>query len=86
MELVCGIDCGSRLIDDLINFLFVWTGYDVRICGQDVGRGTFSQRHCMLVDQKTSEIHIPLNDLRCPDGQGHLEVSSVLSRIPRIGL
>jgi len=34
----------------------------------------------MLVDQKTSEIHIPLNDLRCPDGQGHLEVAnSILS-------
>ena len=52
-------------------------GYDVRICGQDVGRGTFSQRHCMLVDQKNSEMYIPLNDLQCPDGQGHLEVINI---------
>ena len=29
-------------------------GHNVRICGQDVGRGTFSQRHCMLVDQEVS--------------------------------
>ena len=26
-------------------------GFNVRISGQDVGRGTFSQRHAMLVDQ-----------------------------------
>ncbi|UXI21986.1 hypothetical protein NH340_JMT07929 [Sarcoptes scabiei] len=38
-------------------------GFDVRISGQDVGRGTFSQRHCMIVDQKTNDIHIPLNEL-----------------------
>jgi len=37
--------------------------YNVRISGQDVGRGTFSQRHAMLVDQETDRIHIPLNSL-----------------------
>lgn len=36
-------------------------GYSVRISGQDVGRGTFSQRHVMLVDQETEQITIPLN-------------------------
>lgn len=50
-------------------------GRDCRISGQDVGRGTFSQRHCMLVDQKSNEVYIPLNNLGTPDGtQGHLEV------------
>ena len=50
-------------------------GYDVRISGQDVGRGTFSQRHCMLVDQQTNQTYVPLNNLGKPDGdQGHLEV------------
>ena len=55
-------------------FSLVGTGYDVRISGQDVGRGTFSQRHCMLVDQNSNEMYIPLNDLECSEGQGHLEV------------
>lgn len=37
-------------------------GYDVRISGQDVGRGTFSQRHAMLVDQTKEDTIVPLND------------------------
>uniref|UniRef100_A0A914RTN1 Transketolase-like pyrimidine-binding domain-containing protein n=1 Tax=Parascaris equorum TaxID=6256 RepID=A0A914RTN1_PAREQ len=41
----------------------LFSGYDVRISGQDVGRGTFSQRHAMLVDQKTDEAIIPLNNM-----------------------
>ncbi|KAF9433774.1 hypothetical protein BGZ76_008999 [Entomortierella beljakovae] len=49
-------------------------GYDVRICGQDVGRGTFSQRHAMLVDQTTERVHIPLNAMS--ESQGHLEVAN----------
>jgi len=49
-------------------------GFDVRICGQDVGRGTFSQRHAMLVDQKTERVHIPLNAMN--QSQGHLEVAN----------
>ena len=35
----------------------------MRLSGQDVGRGTFSQRHVMLVDQKTDHVHVPLNSL-----------------------
>ncbi|KAF9081907.1 hypothetical protein BGX23_000308, partial [Mortierella sp. AD031] len=49
-------------------------GFDVRICGQDVGRGTFSQRHAMLVDQKTERVHVPLNAMS--ESQGHLEVAN----------
>ncbi|KJE91351.1 dehydrogenase E1 and transketolase domain-containing protein [Capsaspora owczarzaki ATCC 30864] len=40
--------------------------YNVRISGQDVGRGTFSQRHAMLIDQNDDSAHIPLNDLGKP--------------------
>ncbi|GJJ14902.1 hypothetical protein Clacol_009172 [Clathrus columnatus] len=36
-------------------------GHDVRISGQDVGRGTFSHRHAMFVDQNTEDIIVPLN-------------------------
>ncbi|KAK0565686.1 hypothetical protein OC861_003633 [Tilletia horrida] len=47
-------------------------GYDVRLSGQDVGRGTFSQRHLMVVDQKDENIHVPLNAAQL--GNGRLEV------------
>uniref|UniRef100_A0A182JSU8 Transketolase-like pyrimidine-binding domain-containing protein n=1 Tax=Anopheles christyi TaxID=43041 RepID=A0A182JSU8_9DIPT len=39
----------------------MYQGFNVRLSGEDVGRGTFSQRHAMLVDQQTNEIFIPLN-------------------------
>ena len=35
----------------------------VRVSGQDVERGTFSQRHAVLHDQKTEQQYVPLNDL-----------------------
>lgn len=35
-------------------------GYHVRVSGQDVERGTFSQRHAVLHDQKTESAYIPL--------------------------
>lgn len=47
-------------------------GYGVRLSGQDCGRGTFSQRHCVWVDQETGDLHIPLNHIQ--ETQGFLEV------------
>ncbi|HWI87482.1 MAG TPA: 2-oxoglutarate dehydrogenase E1 component, partial [Sphingomonas sp.] len=38
-------------------------GYPVRLSGQDVGRGTFSQRHAVWVDQTDAHKYIPLSDL-----------------------
>jgi probable 2-oxoglutarate dehydrogenase E1 component DHKTD1 len=58
-------------------------GYDVRISGQDVGRGTFSQRHAMFVCQDTERAVIPLNQLT-PDT--NLEVAnSPLSEFAVLG-
>uniref|UniRef100_A0A8C5CKX9 2-oxoadipate dehydrogenase complex component E1 n=1 Tax=Gadus morhua TaxID=8049 RepID=A0A8C5CKX9_GADMO len=48
-------------------------GFHIRISGQDVGRGTFSQRHAMMVCQDTSDMHIPLNHIS-PQQTGFLEV------------
>jgi 2-oxoglutarate dehydrogenase E1 component len=39
-------------------------GTRVRFSGQDSARGTFSQRHAVLVDQETEERFVPLNHLR----------------------
>ncbi len=38
-------------------------GHGVRLSGQDVGRGTFSQRHSVLWDYRTGDAHVPLNHL-----------------------
>jgi 2-oxoglutarate dehydrogenase E1 component len=38
-------------------------GYPVRLSGQDSGRGTFSQRHSVLINQKNEERFVPLNNL-----------------------
>jgi len=35
-------------------------GYGVRLSGQDSGRGTFSQRHAVWVDQNTERKYVPL--------------------------
>jgi len=47
-------------------------GHPVRLSGQDVGRGTFSQRHAVLIDQETEAQYLPLNNIR--EGQAQLEV------------
>ncbi|KAJ2964596.1 hypothetical protein NQZ79_g439 [Umbelopsis isabellina] len=65
-------------------------GYNVRISGQDVGRGTFSQRHAMLVDQDTEKVVIPLNNLKTTlldaKAPGHMEVAnSSLSEFAVLG-
>ncbi|KAL0960260.1 hypothetical protein HGRIS_011890 [Hohenbuehelia grisea] len=59
-------------------------GNDVRISGQDVGRGTFSHRHAMLVNQETEGVIVPLNDhLEAP---GKLELAnSSLSEFAVLG-
>ena len=38
-------------------------GHKVRLSGQDVERGTFSQRHSVIYDQETENRYIPLNNL-----------------------
>lgn len=38
----------------------VQDGYQVRLSGQDAGRGTFSHRHATLHDQSQARTHIPL--------------------------
>ncbi|XP_061705247.1 probable 2-oxoglutarate dehydrogenase E1 component DHKTD1 homolog, mitochondrial [Cydia pomonella] len=54
-------------------------GVNVRLSGEDVGRGTFSHRHAMLVDQATEHIYIPLNHIH-PEQKAFLEVAnSILS-------
>jgi 2-oxoglutarate dehydrogenase E1 component len=48
-------------------------GTPVRLSGQDSARGTFSQRHSMLVDQTNENKYVPLNRVAAAD-QAHFEV------------
>ncbi len=41
----------------------LWDGYKIRLCGQDSGRGTFSHRHAVLIDQVNQTNYIPLNNI-----------------------
>ena len=41
----------------------VMEGYGVRLSGQDSGRGTFSQRHAVWVDQTDERKYVPLSTL-----------------------
>ncbi|HKD21068.1 MAG TPA: 2-oxoglutarate dehydrogenase E1 component [Rhizomicrobium sp.] len=59
-------------------------GYPVRLSGQDSGRGTFSQRQSVLVDQENEARYIPLNHIR--EGQAEFEVTdSLLSEYAVLG-
>ncbi|HEX6141460.1 MAG TPA: 2-oxoglutarate dehydrogenase E1 component [Geminicoccaceae bacterium] len=53
-------------------------GFPVRLCGQDSGRGTFSQRHAVIYDQETEERLVPLTCLH-PDQARFEVVDSFLS-------
>jgi 2-oxoglutarate dehydrogenase E1 component len=59
-------------------------GFPVRFSGQDSERGTFSQRHSVLIDQETEARYLPFNNLK--DGQGRYEViNSMLSEEAVLG-
>ncbi|HEY5347337.1 MAG TPA: 2-oxoglutarate dehydrogenase E1 component, partial [Rhizomicrobium sp.] len=51
-------------------------GVPVRLSGQDSARGTFSQRHSVLIDQENEDRYVPLNHVR--EGQGEYEVIDTL--------
>jgi 2-oxoglutarate dehydrogenase complex dehydrogenase (E1) component-like enzyme len=82
-----------QLAEDRIDWAFaealalgslVLDGVTVRLTGQDTRRGTFSQRHAVLVDQETGEEHFPLRHLA--DGQGEAFVyDSLLSEFAAVG-
>ena len=65
---------GSLLLD----------GTPVRLSGQDSRRGTFSQRHSVLVDTETEKPYIPLANLA--RGQARFEIyNSILSEAAVLG-
>jgi 2-oxoglutarate dehydrogenase E1 component len=59
-------------------------GHRVRLSGEDVQRGTFSQRHAVLIDQTNQNEYVPLNNIK-PD-QAKIEIfNSLLSEAGVLG-
>jgi 2-oxoglutarate dehydrogenase E1 component len=59
-------------------------GNRVRLSGEDVQRGTFSQRHAVLIDQTTQNEYTPLNNIQ-PE-QKKIEIyNSLLSEVGVLG-
>jgi multifunctional 2-oxoglutarate metabolism enzyme len=65
---------GSVLID----------GHTVRLVGQDTRRGTFGQRHAVLVDRHTGEEYTPLRTFNSPTARFHA-YDSLLSEFAAVG-
>ncbi|MEO1608980.1 MAG: 2-oxoglutarate dehydrogenase E1 component [Pseudomonadota bacterium] len=77
-----GIDWG--MAEHLAFGTLLYDKFPVRLSGQDVERGTFSQRHSVLIDQETERRYTPLNSV-APD-QGRFEViNSMLSEEAVLG-
>ncbi|NBS34877.1 MAG: 2-oxoglutarate dehydrogenase E1 component [Methylocystaceae bacterium] len=62
----------------------LYEGHNVRLSGQDCERGTFSQRHSVLIDQDSEARYLPFDHLK--QGQGRFEViNSMLSEEAVLG-
>ncbi len=59
----------ASLVDD---------GFNVRLSGQDCGRGTFFHRHVVVFDQNNNQAFIPLRNIKEKQGK-FLVINSVLS-------
>ncbi len=64
-------------------------GINVRLSGQDVERGTFSQRHAVLVDQQTERKYTPIDQVGRTDETGRRArfeaINSMLSEYAVLG-
>ncbi len=59
-------------------------GHRVRLSGEDTQRGTFSQRHAVLIDQADQNEYVPLNNIA--SGQARIDVyNSLLSEVGVLG-
>jgi 2-oxoglutarate dehydrogenase E1 component len=65
---------GATLID----------GHTVRLVGQDTRRGTFGQRHAVLVDRHTAAEYTPLREFNSPTARFHV-YDSLLSEFAAVG-
>ncbi|MEO1281478.1 MAG: 2-oxoglutarate dehydrogenase E1 component [Pseudomonadota bacterium] len=82
VETGVGIDWG--MAEHLAFGSLVNEGFPVRLSGQDCKRGTFSQRHSVLVDQETAKSYTPLRRVS-PDQARFEVINSMLSEEAVLG-
>lgn len=79
-----GIDWGTA--EALAFGSLLADGYGVRLSGEDVRRGTFSHRHCVLIDQKDNSRFFPLRQLLDKDQENRFQAyNSLLSEYGVLG-
>ena len=64
--------------ESLAHASLLYEGYPIRISGQDSERGTFFHRHAVLHDQKSGDIHVPLQHI-ADEQPRFLVIDSLLS-------
>ncbi|MGB5447247.1 MAG: 2-oxoglutarate dehydrogenase E1 component [Psychromonas sp.] len=70
--------CDWGFAENLAYATLLDSQFNIRLVGQDSGRGTFFHRHAVLHEQKEGKHYIPLKNIA--DQQGHFDVyDSVLS-------
>ena len=80
-----GVGLDWSMAEQLAFGTLLLDGLPVRLSGQDVQRGTFSQRHAVLVDQDNEKRYTPVNHL-VKDQQSKLEaINSMLSEEAVLG-
>lgn len=62
----------------------LYEGTPLRLSGQDTGRGTFSHRHALWVDQKTTASYFPLSNIIHPQARVDV-INSPLSEFASLG-
>lgn len=77
-----GIDWGTA--EALAFGVLLQTGMHVRLSGEDVERGTFSHRHCVVNDQETGAKFCPLNHIEGNQAEFHV-FNSFLSEFAVLG-
>ena len=83
-SIIDGIDIDWATAESLAFATLLNDGFGIRLSGQDVGRGTFSQRHAVLYDQVNENRFVPLRHFTKQQGLFEI-VDSFLSEFGVLG-